>query len=288
MSVRGFPQARSSGLASVGDVAPTLRAGLEVSNAQIFYDSFVEAVRDISFAVRPGQIVCLLGSNGAGKSTTLKAISSILFPEKGALVSGSITYNGRKVDRMEADAVVREGIVLVPEGRRLFVNLTVEENLLVGGSSRGAADRRVQLEGVYEQFPELVQHRHRISGYLSGGQQQMVAIGRALMAKPSLLMLDEPSLGLAPKIVEAIFQAIVRLRSSDMSVLLVEQNAHLALGVSDYGYVMERGRIVFDGTPESLLKSPEIQEFYLGMNAAKERKSLRDVKHYKRRKRWLS
>ncbi|MCO5084363.1 MAG: ABC transporter ATP-binding protein [Rhizobiaceae bacterium] len=271
-----------------GAPAAAARSGLEVANAQIFYDSFVEAVRDISFAVQPGQIVCLLGSNGAGKSTTLKAISRILFPEKGALVSGSITYDDRRIDRMEAHDVVRAGVVLVPEGRRLFINLTVEENLLVGGISRSAADRRADLERVYEQFPELTQHRYRISGYLSGGQQQMVAIGRALMSNPSLLMLDEPSLGLAPKIVDSIFEAIVRLRSNDMSVLLVEQNANLALSVADFGYVMERGRIVFDGPAKNLMESPEIQEFYLGMNASKQRKSLRHVKHYKRRKRWLS
>ncbi|MYZ46411.1 ABC transporter ATP-binding protein [Propylenella binzhouense] len=274
----------------LGGSAPVAaaRAGLEVANAQIFYDSHVEAVRDISFAVPPGQIVCLLGSNGAGKSTTLKAISGILFPEKGMLVSGSITYDGRRIDRVEADEVVRGGVVLVPEGRRLFINLTVEENLLVGGISRSAADRRAQLERVYDQFPELPEHRHRISGYLSGGQQQMVAIGRALMSNPTLLMLDEPSLGLAPKIVDSIFEAIVQLRSNDMSVLLVEQNAHLALSVADFGYVMERGRIVFDGSANDLMESPEIQEFYLGMNASKQRKSLRHVKHYKRRKRWLS
>lgn len=271
-----------------GATSIAAQAGLEVANAQIFYDSYVEAVRDISFSVPPGQIVCLLGSNGAGKSTTLKAISRILFPEKGELVSGSIHYGGRRIDRMEADEVVRAGVVLVPEGRRLFINLTVEENLLVGGISRSGGDRRDSLERVYEQFPELTQHRHRISGYLSGGQQQMVAIGRALMSNPTLLMLDEPSLGLAPKIVDSIFEAIVRLRSNDMSVLLVEQNAHLALKVADYGYVMERGRIVFDGSASDLLESPEIQEFYLGMNASKERKSLRQVKHYKRRKRWLS
>lgn len=274
--------AKTSG--SARPAAETLR----VTNAQIFYDGFVEAVRDVSFTVEPGQIVCLLGSNGAGKSTILKAISGVLFPEKGALVNGTITLGDHVLGSMQADAIVRAGIVHVPEGRRLFGTLTVEENLLVGGYTAAAAVRRRSLERVYTLFPELTEHRTRISGYLSGGQQQMVAIGRALMADPSLLMLDEPSLGLAPKIIESIFATIERLRAENLSVLLVEQNAQLALSVSDYGYVLERGRVVFDGDAGTLLKSPEIQEFYLGMSAGAERKSLREVKHYKRRKRWLS
>ena len=269
---------------SAASASPTL----SVTNAQIFYDGFVEAVRDVSFMVPPGQIVCLLGSNGAGKSTILKAISGVLFPEKGALVNGSITYGERRLGGQQADETVRAGIVQVPEGRRLFGTLTVEENLLVGGYTASAAARRQSMERVYTLFPELTEHRSRISGYLSGGQQQMVAVGRALMASPTLLMLDEPSLGLAPKIIESIFQTIMRLRAEGLSVLLVEQNAHLALGVADYGYVLERGRVVFDGEAKDLLKSPEIQEFYLGMKGGEERKSLREVKHYKRRKRWLS
>lgn len=261
---------------------------LSVTNAQIFYDGFVEAVRDVSFHVNAGQIVCLLGPNGAGKSTILKAISGVLFPENGALVNGRIEYGGRRLSKMEPHKIACSGIVQVPEGRRLFDTLTVEENLTMGGAGQSVADRRERLAYVYELFGEIVKHRHRVAGYLSGGQQQMVAIGRALMANPKILMLDEPSLGLAPKIVESIFDVIVGLRNESMSILLVEQNAQLALSVSDYGYVMENGRVVFDGDSSELLRSPEIQEFYLGMKAGTDRKSLRDVKHYKRRKRWLS
>ncbi|TYR33533.1 ABC transporter ATP-binding protein [Mesorhizobium microcysteis] len=266
-----------------------LNADLHVVNAQVLYDGVVEAVRDVSFSVDAGRIVCLLGANGAGKSTLLKAISGILGPEKGALTKGSITFAGKGLTALSSDGIVRKGIVQVPEGRRLFVNLTVEENLLMGGFTVRAAERAVRLESVYSLFPDLTDHRHRVAGYLSGGQQQMVAIGRALMSSPSLLMLDEPSLGLAPKIVEQIFAAISSLRDSgDIAILLVEQNARLALTISDYGYVLERGRVVFDGDAATLLGSPEIQEFYLGLDQSAGRKSLRDVKHYRRRKRWLA
>lgn len=264
-------------------------SGLQVTNAQVFYDGAVEALKDVSLTVGPGQVVCLLGANGSGKSTLLKAISAILKPEKGVLTKGVIRFRGQDVARMESDAIVRSGIVQVPEGRRLFVNLTVEENLLAGGFTVPGEVRQERLAEVFEIFPELADHRRRISGYLSGGQQQMVAIGRALMANPVLLMLDEPSLGLAPKIVEQIFAAVAGLRArKNIGVLLVEQNARLALKISDYGYVLERGRVVFDGTSDALTHSPEIQEFYLGMGEASARKSLRDVKHYRRRKRWLS
>ncbi len=240
-------------------------------------------------AVEPGRIVCLLGANGAGKSTLLKAVSAIMGPEKGSVSKGSITFEGESLARIESDGIVRRGIVQVPEGRRLFVNLTVEENLMMGGYVLSAGERATRLAAVYDVFPDLTDHRSRVAGYLSGGQQQMVAIGRALMSKPKLLMLDEPSLGLAPKIIETIFQAITRLRSeSGIAILLVEQNAQLALRISDYGYVLERGRVVFDGTAAELLASPEIQEFYLGMEKGADRKSLRDVKHYRRRKRWLA
>jgi branched-chain amino acid transport system ATP-binding protein len=264
-------------------------AKLSVVNAQIFYDRAVEAVRDVSFDVAMGQIVCLLGANGSGKSTLLKAISAIMGPEKGALAKGTISFNGRNLAHLTSEAIVQSGIVQVPEGRRLFASLTVEENLTVGGFTISAAERSERLQQVYAIFPDLVGHRHRIAGYLSGGQQQMVAIGRALMSKPSLLMLDEPSLGLAPKIVEQIFAAITELRrTQNIGILLVEQNAQLALRISDYGYVLERGRVVFDGTASELLGSSEIQEFYLGLAKSAERKSLRDVKHYRRRKRWLA
>ena len=262
---------------------------LSVVNAQIFYDRAVEAVRDVSFDVAMGQIVCLLGANGSGKSTLLKAISAIMGPEKGALTKGTITFDGRNLADLSSEQIVLSGIVQVPEGRRLFGTLTVEENLTIGGFTRAPGERSERLELVYELFPALTEHRRRIAGYLSGGQQQMVAIGRALMAKPSLLMLDEPSLGLAPKIVEQIFAAIAELRRSQkIGVLLVEQNAQLALRISDYGYVLERGRVVFDGSAPVLLGSSEIQEFYLGLSQSTERKSFRDVKHYRRRKRWLA
>jgi len=264
-------------------------SGLTVSNAQIFYDGAVEAVRDVSFRADKAQIVCLLGANGSGKTTLLKAISGVLSPEKGALVSGRIAFDDTDLSTLESDAIVATGVVHVPEGRRLFATLSVEENLIMGGYSLRGAERTRRLAGVYEIFPDLVDHRAKTAGYLSGGQQQMVAIGRALMANPKLLMMDEPSLGLAPKIIEQIFTTIQRLRTqSGISILLVEQNAQLALSIADYGYVMERGRVVFDGAAADLLKSSEIQEFYLGVSAGQERRSLREVKHYRRRKRWLS
>ena len=262
---------------------------LEVTNARIFYDGSIEAVRDVSFQVLPAQVVTILGANGSGKSTLLKAISGILLPEKGALVAGSIRFADQDLAIAGSDEIVRRGVVHVPEGRRLFVNLSVEENLVMGGATRGRADRVRSLEETYGVFPDLAEHRQRIAGYLSGGQQQMVAIGRALMSRPSLLMLDEPSLGLAPKIVEQIFEIISRLRTDHgIAILLVEQNARLALSVADYGYVLERGRVAFDGSAAALAGSSEIQEFYLGMSSPEKRRSMRDVKHYRRRKRWLS
>jgi branched-chain amino acid transport system ATP-binding protein len=262
---------------------------LRVTNAQIFYDGAIEAVRDVSFVVPQGQVVTILGANGAGKTTLLKAVSGILKPEKGALVAGSIEFDGQDLSRADSPEIVRSGIVHVPEGRRLFINLTVEENLVMGGATCSHAERAQALERVYDIFPDVADHRTRIAGYLSGGQQQMVAIGRALMSRPKLLMLDEPSLGLAPKIIEQIFAVISRLKSEQgIGILLVEQNARLALSVADYGYVLERGRVVFDGTSAALTDSREIQEFYLGMSGAETRRSMREVKHYRRRKRWLS
>ena len=266
----------------------TADALLQVANAQVFYDRSVEALRDVSLNVGAGQVVCLLGANGSGKSTLLKAVSAVLGPEKGVLTKGSIRFRGEDTSGLRSDAIVRAGIVQVPEGRRLFGQLTVEENLLAGGFTVTATERARRLSDVFGLFPELAPHRRRVAGYLSGGQQQMVAIGRALMTSPAVLMLDEPSLGLAPKVVEQIFAAVASLRHGrQIGVLLVEQNARLALGISDYGYVLERGRVVFDGAAPMLMNSPEIQEFYLGMGGGA-RKSLREVKHYRRRKRWLS
>lgn len=263
---------------------------LTITNLQVFYDRAVEALRDASLEVRPGQIVALLGSNGAGKSTVLKSICGVLYPEDGEIVGGTITHDGLSLTGFAPHEIVRRGIVQVPEGRRLFDKLTVEENLLMGGYSRPAGEVSSGLDQVFELFPAVKQHRHRISGYLSGGQQQMVAIGRALMSRPRLLLLDEPSLGLAPQIIAEIFEAVRQLRDKQgVTVLLVEQNAQLALSVANYGYIMERGRVVLDGEPVKLLANEDVKEFYLGMGTGSDtRRSMRDVKHYKRRKRWLS
>ncbi len=261
---------------------------LALKNIQILYDRAIEAVRDVSLDVPTGQIVALLGSNGAGKSTILKAISGVLYQEDGEIMSGSIQLEGEQISGRTPRHIVEKGVLQVPEGRALFATLTVEENLLMGGFTRSRAETSEGLERVYQMFPRVKERRTQISGYLSGGEQQMVAIGRALMGKPRLLMLDEPSLGLAPQIVDTIFDAVISLnRDSGLTVLLVEQNAQLALQTASYGYIIENGRIVLDGAAEKLRANDDVQEFYLGFSGD-ERKSMRDVKHYKRRKRWLS
>jgi branched-chain amino acid transport system ATP-binding protein len=267
-----------------------MTALLEATNLQIVYDRSILAVRDVSLSVPQAGIVALLGSNGAGKSTVLKAISGVLAREEGEIVEGSIAIDGASVLRRAADDIVRQGIVQVPEGRALFADLTVEENLVMGGYTRPRAESAVALEEIYALFPRVRERRRQIAGYLSGGEQQMVALGRALMSRPRLLMMDEPSLGLAPQIVDAIFETVQRLnRDSGLAVLLVEQNAHLALSIATYGYIMENGRVVLDGTPDRLAANADVQEFYLGgAGAGGARRSMRDVKHYKRRKRWLS
>jgi len=262
---------------------------LSIANLQVFYDHAVEAVRDVSLEVGKGRIVALLGSNGAGKSTVLKSICGVLYPEDGEITGGSIRYEDAAIDHCPPHEIVRRGLVQVPEGRRLFDTLTVEENLRMGGYLRPASATAEALAGIYALFPAIEAHKHRVSGYLSGGQQQMVAIGRALMGEPRLLLLDEPSLGLAPQIIEEIFGIIRRLRDErGLTVLLVEQNARLALSVADYGYIMERGRVVLDDTPTRLLANDDVKEFYLGVQAGGQRRSMREIKHYKRRKRWLS
>ena len=241
---------------------------LTITNLQVVYDRAVEALRDVSLQVRPGQIVALLGSNGAGKSTVLKSICNVLYPEDGEIMGGSIDHEGASLVQFAPHEIVRRGIVQVPEGRRLFDTLTVEENLMMGGYARPTKGIADSLEQVFALFPGIKTHRHRVSGYLSGGQQQMVAIGRALMAKPKLLLLDEPSLGLAPQIIAEIFDTVRKLRDEQgVTVLLVEQNAQLALSVADYGYIMERGRVVLDATPEKLLANEDVKEFYLGVQA---------------------
>jgi branched-chain amino acid transport system ATP-binding protein len=262
---------------------------LNLTNVQIVYDNTIEAVREVSLAVGKGRIVALLGSNGAGKSTTLKGISGVLYPEDGEIKGGQITFENRQLTGLAPDEIVRAGVVMVPEGRRLFDQLTVEENLVMGGYTRSVTDARRQMEMVYGLFPRLVQKRSTVSGYLSGGEQQMVAIGRALMSSPKLLMLDEPTLGLAPQISEEIFDIITRLcRQEGMGILLVEQNAQMALAIADYGYIMENGRVVLDGEADKMLRNDDVREFYLGFGEGGSRKNMREVKHYKRRKRWLS
>ncbi len=266
-----------------------MTALLALANVQILYDRVIEAVRDISLDVPEGRIVALLGSNGAGKSTVLKAISGVLERENGEVIHGAIRFAGQQITRRPAHEIVAHGLVQVPEGRALFATLTVTENLLMGGYSRTAAASQRGLERVYGLFPRVFERRNEVAGYLSGGEQQMVAVGRALMAEPRLLMLDEPSLGLAPQVVEAIFDTILALnRETGLTVLLVEQNAQLALSVASHGYVMENGRIVLDGPSGALRSNADVQEFYLGFGSGGARKSMRDVKHYKRRKRWLA
>jgi len=265
---------------------------LKVNNIEVVYSDVILVLRGVSLEVGDGQIVSLLGANGAGKSTTLKAISGLLRTQEGEVTRGNIEWNGQPIDRMTPDEIVQLGIVQVLEGRPLFQHLTVEENLLTGslfrpGSMRSAQVRQ-DLEQVYHFFPRLLEFRRRTAGYLSGGEQQMVVIGRALMSRPKLMLLDEPSLGLAPLLVQSIFDIIRRInQESGVSILLVEQNANVALQTSEYAYVMETGRVVLDGASAQLAQNADIKEFYLGLTQVGERKSYRDVKHYKRRKRWI-
>jgi len=271
--------------------APDSAAGalLALNNVEVIYDEVILVLRGLSLHVGEGEVVALLGSNGAGKSTTLKAISGLLPSEDGEITDGEITYAGRRIDHLDAAGIVRLGICQVMEGRRVFEHLTAEENLRAGAYTRhGDGSLDDDLELVFGYFPPLADRRRQDAGYLSGGEQQMLAMGRALMARPRLLMLDEPSLGLAPKLVGEIFGIIRRLNDElGTTILVVEQNARLALEIADRAYVMENGRIVLDGPAAELAENPDVQEFYLGLTESGERKSYRDVKHYKRRKRWL-
>jgi branched-chain amino acid transport system ATP-binding protein len=239
--------------------------------------------------VPDGQIVALLGSNGAGKTTTLRAITGLLDVHDGEITKGSVRWDGERIDEKDPSQIVRSGITQVLEGRRIFAELTVDENIQTGAYT--TRDRRA-VQAAYERvitlFPVLKQRRKSIAGYLSGGEQQMLAIGRALMVSPKLLILDEPSLGLAPMLVQQIRDIIVDINRQGTSVLLIEQNANMALSIAHHGYIMETGKIVMDGKPDKLLKDEDVREFYLGLHAEGERRSFRDVKHYKRRKRWLS
>ena len=259
---------------------------LTVNNVEVIYDEVILVLRGMSLDVPEGQIVAVLGSNGAGKSTTLKAISGLLPSERGEITDGSITFDGRDITRMDAADRVRSGLSLCMEGRHVFEHLTVNENLVAGGYARGGAATE-DFDLVYSYFPKLGDMRNRVAGYLSGGEQQMLAIGRALMAKPRLLMLDEPSLGLAPLLVQEIFGYIKNLNQEQgITVLVIEQNARRALEVADHGYVLEQGRIVLEGPAAELAENPDVKEFYLGLGESGQ-KNYRDVKHYKRRKRWL-
>jgi branched-chain amino acid transport system ATP-binding protein len=260
---------------------------LDINNIEVIYEDVILVLRGLSLAVGQGQIVALLGSNGAGKSTTLKAVAGLLPTEHGEVTEGNIIYEGRPIHRLNAAAIVRLGISLVMEGRRVFEHLSVHENLLSGAYTRRSGVSE-DLDLVYGFFPRLKERRTGHAGYLSGGEQQMLAIGRSLMSKPKLMMLDEPSLGLAPLLVAEIFDRIKALNTElGTTVLLVEQNARRALEIADQAYVMENGRIVLEGPARELASNPDVQEFYLGLSEAGIRKSYRDVKHYKRRKRWL-
>jgi branched-chain amino acid transport system ATP-binding protein len=263
---------------------------LSLNNVEVLYDGVILVLKGVSLSVREGGITTLLGANGAGKTTTLKAISGLLRSERGEVTKGSIELAGERIDRLAPHAIVKRGIVQVFEGRRVFEHLTTEENLVAGAHVQRDA-RRVGsgLERVYEYFPRLRERRTVQAGYLSGGEQQMLVIGRALMSDPRVMLLDEPSLGLAPMLVAEIFSIVQRLnREENLTVLLVEQNATLALAIAGHGYVMENGRIVLEGTADALRDNADIKEFYLGLTEVGVRKSYRDVKHYKRRKRWLN
>ncbi len=268
-----------------------MTAALAIENIEVVYNHSVQALRGLSIEVPAGQIVALLGSNGAGKSTTLKAASGILPFEKGALAAGQIRFFGQDVAGLPAHALARQGMAHVREGRHVFADLSVEENLVAAGNAlNGRAGEKSDIEAVFRYFPQLQDRRKHTAGYLSGGEQQMLAIGRAIVGRPRLILLDEPSLGLAPLIVRDIFEIVARInREQGVAILVVEQNAHVALGVAHYAYIMENGRIVIDGPTERLLNDPDVQRFYLGASdAGDERVSFRELKHYKRRKRWLS
>jgi branched-chain amino acid transport system ATP-binding protein len=262
---------------------------LTINNIEVTYSNVILVLRGVSLKVEPGQVVSLLGPNGAGKSTTLKAISGLLKSETGEVTRGNILWDDTRLDLLSPEDIVRRQIVQVIEGRPLFQHLTVEENLRVGAMTyENGRHFRDDVERVFHYFPRLKDMQRRTSGYLSGGEAQMLVIGRAMMAHPRLLMLDEPSLGLAPMLVSQIFEIVREINEREgISLLVVEQNARVALQIADYGYVMENGRIVLDGPAEQLRENEDIKEFYLGLNQMGERKSYRDVKHYKRRKRWL-
>ena len=263
---------------------------LSINNVEVIYNHVILVLKGVSLEVGQGSIVALLGANGAGKSTTLKAISNLLHAERGDVTKGSIEFKGTRVDQMTPNELVQRGVIQVMEGRHCFGHLSIEENLLTGAYTRriSRGELAADLERVYHYFPRLKTRRTSQAGYTSGGEQQMCAIGRALMAKPEMILLDEPSMGLAPQIVEEIFEIVKDLNSKEkVSFLLAEQNTMVALRYADFGYIMENGRIVMEGAAKDLATNEDVKEFYLGL-AGEGRKSFRDIKHYRRRKRWLS
>jgi branched-chain amino acid transport system ATP-binding protein len=263
---------------------------LSVNNVEVIYDHVILVLKGVSLEVPEGKVVALLGANGAGKSTTLKAISNLLRAERGEVTKGTIEFKRQRVDRLTVNELVKMGVCQVMEGRHCFPHLTVEENLLTGAFTRTASRAAIaaDLERVYHYFPRLKTRRGSLSGYTSGGEQQMTAVGRALMARPTMILLDEPSMGLAPQIVEEIFEIVRDLNTKErVSFLLAEQNTMVALRFADYGYILENGRVVMDGVAADLAANEDVKEFYLGLSSGG-RKSFRDVKHYRRRKRWLA
>ena len=263
---------------------------LVLNNIEVKYQNVILVLRGVTIEVPDGQIVSLLGANGAGKSTVIKAVSGMLYPEEGRVTDGSIEYNGVRIDGMRTTEIVNMGIVQVMEGRRTLEQLTAEENLIAGaiGQRPSRAELKKNLDRVYDLFPRLKDVRNQTAGYLSGGEQQQVVVGRGLMSQPKVMLLDEASLGLAPMLVKEIYNIIERLNKEEkISLLVVEQNARAALAIADYGYVMENGRVVLDDTGPKLIENEDIKEFYMGLTQVGDKKSYKTIKHYKRRKRWL-
>lgn len=262
---------------------------LQISNLEVVYNDVVLVLRGISLEVPTGKIVALLGANGAGKTTTMRATTGLLDVHEGEITKGQVVFDGIDITDKDPSYIVRNGISQVMEGRRIFAEMTVDENLQAGAFTNSNRARVGEaLDRVMSLFPQIAHRRRSVAGYLSGGEQQMLAIGRALMQEPKLLILDEPSLGLAPRLVQQIRDIVVEINKQGTSVLLIEQNANMALSIAHHGYVMETGKLVMDGSPQKLLKDEDVREFYLGLHGEGQRKSFRDVKHYKRRKRWLS
>jgi branched-chain amino acid transport system ATP-binding protein len=263
---------------------------LKINNVEVIYDDVILVLKGMSMEAKEGEITVLLGANGAGKTTTLKAISGLLKSEEGAVTDGSIEFMGQKINNKDAEDIVKLGIFQVMEGRRIFKDLTVTENLIAGAYTRKDKQNiKRDMDIVFDYFPKLRDRRVQVAGYMSGGEQQMLAIGRALMARPKLMLLDEPSLGLAPLLVREIFEIVKTISSEEKTtILLVEQNASMALSIGHYGYVMEMGKVVLDGECAKLMENEDVKEFYLGLSDVGEKKSFKNAKHYKRRKRWLS